>query len=75
MLTFNHPKCEKIGNRIYNLIRHVTPDFRFNIILKTVRFSNILSPKLKAQIRPRQAKSISLEWLDQTNNLRWLGLA
>ena len=27
MLTFNHPKCEKIGKRIYNLIRSVTPEF------------------------------------------------
>ena len=50
MLTFNHPKCEKIGKRIYNLIRNITPDFRLNIIWKTVRLSQILSPKLKAQI-------------------------
>ena len=50
ILTFNHPKCEKVGKRIYNLIRSATPEFRLNIIWKTVRLSQILSPKLKAQV-------------------------
>jgi hypothetical protein len=40
----------KIGKRIYNHIRNITPDFRLNIIWKTVRLSHSLSPKLKAQI-------------------------
>jgi hypothetical protein len=50
MLTFNHPKCEKVEKRIYNLIRSLTPEFHSNIIWKTVRLSPILSPKLKSQI-------------------------
>jgi hypothetical protein len=50
MLTFNHPKCEKVGNRIYNLIRPATPEFRLNIIWKTVSLSQILSSDLKAQV-------------------------
>lgn len=49
-LTFTHPNCEKVGKRIYNLIRSVTPDFRLNIIWNTIKLSQTLSPKLKAQI-------------------------
>jgi hypothetical protein len=50
MLTSNHPKCKKVEKRIFNLIKSGTPEFPLNIIWKTVRLSQILSPKLKVQI-------------------------
>ena len=50
MLTLNDPTCENVRKRIFNLIKSATPEFRLNFICKTVRLSQILSPKLKAQI-------------------------
>ena len=63
MLTFNHPKCENVGKRIYNLIKSSTPEFRLNIIWKTVRLSQILSPKLKAQIVDHKKSNLVYRFL------------
>ena len=55
MLTFNHPKFEKVGKRIFNLIRSVSSEFRLYNMEDSPIKSDFVT-KIKSSNYPMQKK-------------------
>ena len=46
-ITFTSFRCSKVTNKIKNIFSKYTPNFRVNVIFKTITLENIILPRLK----------------------------
>jgi hypothetical protein len=54
--SYTNHRCEKIGYKMQQIIRNITPSFLLRVAWKTVRLEQIIFPRLKRQI-PKTEKS------------------